>query len=105
MDGNGCSATDTKTVNVSLCTGVTELTSTNISIYPNQARDAFSVMMDASLINNTTIELYDAIGKLVIAEKVVNVQTTIKIDALAKGIYTVRIVSEGKQVSQRIIKE
>jgi PKD repeat protein len=105
MDGNGCSATDTKTVNVSLCTGVTELTSTNISIYPNPARDAFNVMMDASLINNTTIELYDAIGKLVIAEKVVNVQTTIKIDALAKGIYTVRIVSEGKQVSQRIIKE
>ncbi len=105
MDGNGCSATDTKTVNVSLCTGVTELTSTNISIYPNPARDAFNVMMDASLINNTTIELYDAIGKLVIAEKVVNVQTTIKIDTLAKGIYTVRIVSEGKQVSQRIIKE
>ena len=105
MDGNGCSATDTKTVNVSLCTGVTELTNTNISIYPNPARDAFNVMMDASLINNTTIELYDAIGKLVIAEKVVNVQTTIKIDYLAKGIYTVRIVSEGKQVSQRIIKE
>ena len=105
MDGNGCSATDTKTVNVSLCTGVTELTSTNISVYPNPAKDAINVMMDASLINNTTIELYDAIGKLVIAEKVVNVQTTIKIESLAKGIYTVRILSEGKQVSKRIIKE
>ena len=104
-DANGCSSVDTKTVNVSLCTGVTELTNTNISIYPNPARDAINVMMDASLINNTTIELYDAIGKLVIAEKVVNVQTTIRIDSLAKGIYTVRILSEGKQVSRRIIKE
>ena len=104
-DANGCSSVDTKTVNVSLCTGVTELTNTNISVYPNPARDAINIMMDASLINNTTIELYDAIGKLVIAEKVVNVQTTIKIDALAKGIYTVRILSEGKQVSRRVIKE
>jgi PKD repeat protein len=104
-DANNCSAVDSKTVNVSLCTGITELTSTNISIYPNPAKDAINVMMDAALINNTSIELYDAIGKLIITEKVVNVQTTIKIDALAKGIYTVRIVSEGKQVSRRIIKE
>ncbi|MES2514198.1 MAG: M43 family zinc metalloprotease [Bacteroidota bacterium] len=105
MDANNCSAVDSKTVNVSLCTGITELTNTNISVYPNPAKDAINVMMDAALINNTSIELYDAIGKLIITEKVINVQTTIKIDALAKGIYTVRIVSEGKQTSRRIIKE
>ena len=104
-DGNGCSAVDTKTVDVSLCTGITELTNTNISVYPNPARDAINIMMDASLINNTTIELYDAIGKLVIAEKVMNVHTTVSINHLAKGIYTLRILSEGKQVSKRIIKE
>ena len=104
-DGNGCSAVDTKTVDVSLCTGITELTNTNISVYPNPARDAINVMMDASLINNTTIELYDAIGKLVITEKVMNVHTTVSINNLAKGIYTLRILSEGKQVSRRVIKE
>ncbi|MES2762398.1 MAG: M43 family zinc metalloprotease [Bacteroidota bacterium] len=104
-DANNCSAVDSKTVNVSLCTGITELTNTNISVYPNPAKDAIHILMDAALINNTSIELYDAIGKLIITEKVVNVQTTIRIDALAKGIYTARIVSEGKQVSRRVIKE
>jgi PKD repeat protein len=105
MDANGCSATDTKTVNVSLCTGITELTSANISIYPNPAKDAIHVLMDASSISNTTIELYDAIGKLVITEHVMNVHTTVSINNLAKGIYTLRVFSEGKQVSKRIIKE
>ena len=104
-DANSCSAMDTKTVNVSLCTGITELSNTSISIYPNPAKDVINVMMDASIFNNTTVELYDAIGKLVIAEKVVNNNTTIRIDNLAKGIYTIRVISEGKQLSRRIIKE
>jgi PKD repeat protein len=105
IDVNGCSASSSQTVNVSLCTGVTELSGSNISVYPNPANDAITVSMDASLINHTTFELYDAIGKLVITEKVTNPYTTIVINSLAKGIYTVRIVSEGKQTSKRIIKE
>jgi PKD repeat protein len=105
IDANLCSATATQTVSVSLCTGIKDLTSSNISVYPNPAKDAISVSMDASLVNHTTIELYDAIGKLVIVEKVVNPQTTIIINSFAKGIYTVRIVSEGKQTTKRFIKE
>jgi hypothetical protein len=105
IDANLCSATATQTVSVSLCTGIKDLTSSNISVYPNPAKDAISVSMDASLVNHTTIELYDAIGKLVIIEKVVNPQTTIIINSFAKGIYTVRIVSEGKQTTKRFIKE
>jgi PKD repeat protein len=105
IDANLCSATATQTVSVSLCTGIKDLTSSNISVYPNPAKDAISVSMDASLVNHTTIELYDAIGKLVIVEKVVNPQTTIIINSFAKGIYTVRIVSEGKQTAKRFIKE
>lgn len=104
-DGNGCMATNTKTVNVNLCTGISELSNNSISIYPNPAKEVINVMMDASLYNNTSIELYDAIGKLVITEKVVNNNTVISINDLAKGIYTIRIISEGKQLSKRIIKE
>ena len=101
----GCSATDTKTVDVSLCTGITELANTNISVFPNPANNVINIVMNASLINNTTIELYDAIGKLVIIEKALNVHTTISISNLAKGIYTLRVLSEGQQVSRRVIKE
>ena len=104
-DANTCNAISTKTVNVSLCTGIVELSNSFISVYPNPANDAINVKMDGSLINHATIELYDAIGKLITTETVLNINTVLDIRSLAKGIYTIRIVSEGANVSQRIIKE
>jgi PKD repeat protein len=104
-DANGCSASDSKTVSVSACTGIATLSSSNVSIYPNPTKDIINVVMDASFVNNASIEMYDAIGKLIVSEKIINTHTTINTDHLAKGIYTIRIVSEGKQISNRIIKE
>ncbi len=101
----GCSAIDTKTVSVSLCTGVAELQGSTFSVYPNPAKDVVHVIMDAALISNTTIELYDAIGKLILTEKVFNAQTVISIKTLPKGIYTIRIISADGHQSKRIIKE
>jgi hypothetical protein len=105
MDANLCSATATQTVSVSLCTGIIELNSTSVSVYPNPAENSINVLMDASLVNNASIELYDAIGKLIMTEKVLNTNTAIFINHLSKGIYTVRVVSNGNQTAKRIIKE
>ncbi|MCF8424413.1 MAG: T9SS type A sorting domain-containing protein [Bacteroidia bacterium] len=104
-DANLCSATATQTVSVSLCTGIIELNSTSVSVYPNPAENSINVLMDASLVNNASIELYDAIGKLIITEKVLNTNTAIFINHLSKGIYTLRVVSNGNQTAKRIIKE
>lgn len=104
-DANSCSASANQMVSVSLCTGITELTSSSILVYPNPAKDVINVIMDASFLNHTTIELYDAIGKLIIKEKVVNTTTSLIINSLSTGIYTVRVVSEGNQISKRVIKE
>ena len=105
MDANLCSATATQTVSVSLCTGIIELNSTSVSVYPNPAENSINVLMDASLVNNASIELYDAIGKLIMTEKVLNTNTAIFINHLSKGIYTLRVVSNGNQTAKRIIKE
>ena len=104
-DVNSCSASDSISVLVSLCTGINELTNSSIDVYPNPAKDALHIMMDAALVNKAIIEMYDATGKLVTSEKIVNSQTVINLNSFATGIYTLRVVSDGNQITKRIIKE
>jgi hypothetical protein len=107
-DANTCSASASQTVNVNLCTGLVTLNGADafsISVYPNPAKDELYVLMDELFIDNASIELYDAIGKLITTEKVVNTTTSITINSLSTGIYTVRVVSGGKQISKRIVKQ
>jgi len=104
-DGNNCSSVDSKTVSVSLCTGINELSSSSISVYPNPAKDVVQISMSASLVSQATIEMYDAIGKLVISERVNNTITTLSLTDYAKGMYSIRVVSENNQSIIKLIRE
>lgn len=103
----GCTtpASQTTTVNVNICTGITEINNSSLAVYPNPTKDLIHVSMSASLVNHATIEMYDAIGKLVISEKVNNTITTISLAHFANGMYTIRVVSEDKQSIIKVIKE
>ncbi len=105
MDVNSCSGSANQSVVVSLCTGIEELTALNVLIYPNPTKEAINVSLDGTSIDNAIIELYDAIGKLIVSEKVNTSVTTISVNHLAKGMYTIRIMTDGKQTVRRIIKE
>ncbi len=104
-DANTCSATASQSVNVNLCTGIVELNSESISIYPNPASNMINVKMNTTLINNATLELYDATGKLIAQQKVVNEYSALNISGLANGIYTVRIIIDNEQIIKRIVKQ
>jgi len=85
--------------------GIQQLNKHSINVYPNPANDIIYVTLhDASLINNTTIEIYNAIGNLVLTQKSYSENTSIIINSLTKGIYTVRVISDNKQTVNRIIK-
>ena len=102
---NGCSNSASRVITINLCSGIDELENSELSIYPNPANDLIYVSLSDKLTNNATIELYDAIGKLVISEKVTAKTTALYINNLAKGIYTIRITSNQSQSISRIIKE
>lgn len=105
-DANSCSALATRTVSVSSCTGIMELAGSYLAIYPNPAKDVLNISMDATLINElTTLELYDATGKLLISQSIKDEQTMIPLQYYASGIYVVRVLNGGKQVTKRIVKE
>ena len=105
-DANNCSSSASQPASVGLCTGIAEaFNASAISIYPNPAKDAIYVNLNTLSLDNTTIELYDAIGKLVISQKVVDMISTLLITDLSKGMYSLRIVTDSHQVIKRIIKE
>ncbi len=103
-DANNCTASSSQTVVVNPCVGIEEIENKKVSIYPNPTINNITVELDASLLNEATIEIYDGIGKLILSEKIVAEKNNYKLNAYENGIYTVRILSDNKQIIQRIIK-
>jgi len=83
-------------------TGINDLdaNSTLISVYPSPATSELTVTLDQS-INNANVAIYNSLGMLVNTFN--NVKGTSKVDvsAFAKGIYTLKVTSNGKEYTQR----
>jgi hypothetical protein len=77
----------------------------NIGIYPNPTKGIFNVSMGT--VTPKTILVYDLIGKIVCTKtEFQSNQSTILLDLsnASNGIYFMKIVSENKSVTKRIIK-
>jgi len=86
--------------------GTTEISETNtksISVYPNPAIDKIQITSSVSL-DNSTIEIYTILGKLVNSISANN-NNEINISDLPNGIYIIKINSETVNFTERIIKE
>lgn len=103
-DANSCSNTNQKTIMVSLCTGIDEIETTDFAIYPNPTSGIFTLEF-GSTIDKVNLEVFDAIGKLVLQETGLSSSTAVSLESFAKGIYTVRISHEGTYKMIRIIKQ
>ncbi len=104
-NSNGCSNSAYEVFTVVLCTGIEELNNGTLVIYPNPAKETLTVKLTNGSLDNTIIELYDAIGKQVVSHKVTDITTTLYIETLAKGIYTLRVIANNTQTVRRIVKE
>jgi hypothetical protein len=105
-DLNTCPATASQTVDVSTCTGIKEASNGNsFVIFPNPTSGNFYIDFKSNTIDNASVEVYDAIGKLVLTEKINTSLISISLDQYTKGIYSVRIKNNGTYHVTRIIKE
>jgi hypothetical protein len=98
---NACgTATATIVQNVSLCVGIEEVTGGNaISIYPNPASDYVNIAIPASLTSgNTSVEVTDAIGKLVMRETLNTDVTTLSTNKLEDGIYFFKVITNNQPI-------
>jgi bacillolysin len=96
------------TANVNICTGLNEaFTENSISIYPNPTADKLIIDLTEELTSITkSIEIYDALGKVVKVVSISSVQTQINVGDLATGVYTFRLMNTSNQtIIKRFVKE
>jgi hypothetical protein len=98
-DNNGCISNPASIVlNVFSCTGIQEFISDKVSVYPNPNTGILNIALPNTLTQNSIIEIYDAIGKLVIAKSLTNEMNTINISNLDNGIYVFKILNNTSAV-------
>ena len=83
--------------------GINELKENDWSVYPNPSNDIIMVQVNDLTNQSYTVELYDALGKLIQVKQIVQGSTIayFNADALYKGVYFVKI--KGQTASKKIV--
>lgn len=97
----GCEARDTLHIIVDTCTGINFQNIKKPEIYPNPARQYFTVRFPVSTFD---IAVYDVTGKLIFEQKDLNENINIPVSNLINGVYAIRITSENSGIfTQRLM--
>jgi hypothetical protein len=106
-NANGCIGNASILIIVNPCTGIEENKDfASINIYPNPSTGILNIALPTSLSQNSTLEIYDALGKLVIKQAMLNETTSINISNLDNGIYLFKILNNSNLVKiGKLIKQ
>ena len=103
----GCSSTFADTVPVQLCNGIRSIASNQINIYPNPAKNEFTVEVTGAM-NKGNLEICDVLGQVLYREEISNESTgfskQMHLD-VAAGVYFVTINDGDKHYTQRLVIE
>ncbi|PBQ30834.1 hypothetical protein CNR22_03275 [Sphingobacteriaceae bacterium] len=102
-DANGCQNTLLFTQDVSECTGVTQQAKAplTISIFPNPGNGIYSVNSETTLL----VSVYDALGKMVLSEKLSEGKQQIDLSAFKNGFYILKAEAGNGSKTFKLIKE
>ncbi|NQX96347.1 MAG: HYR domain-containing protein [Flavobacteriales bacterium] len=100
--------TDGTCVDTSVCinviiSGIEVNPSTNqLTIYPNPTKGIFTIDL-AGVNENTSITVYDVLGKVIVNQKLIRTKTLIDLTGNKKGIYFINIQSDNEKIVRKII--
>jgi hypothetical protein len=93
----------TFTANFEVGTGITEIATSTIAIYPNPAADHINIVLPEDA-TQAVFTLYDMQGKVLI-RRAVNNQDAIKVSNLASGVYIYNIKTETQNYTSKLIRK
>lgn len=94
-----CDAMTTIFIDAQICMGVNSIaTTSSINIYPNPTNGILNIAISAELAGNTSLEVYDALGKLVVKETLTDETTTINTSKLVDGMYVYKVINNSKVI-------
>ncbi|MFN8285965.1 MAG: T9SS type A sorting domain-containing protein [Chitinophagales bacterium] len=88
-DNNGCANSASETIEVVLCTNVTELSNTGFTVYPNPADNEVTIRLSA--VQETELQLINTLGEIVANEKGKANEFRINVASLSQGLYLVQL--------------
>lgn len=78
--------------------GVEEIETQNVEVYPNPVKDVLTVKAE----NLSSVTVYNSIGQKVFEQKLDTNELTINTNDFESGIYMIRIVADGNEVTRKI---
>lgn len=82
-----------------ICTGVTNINSDDIIIYPNPAND-FIYIENAE---NTSVEIYNLLGAIVISKSITQNRELFSLDGLTKGSYLIKVTDSSGLINRKVV--
>jgi len=105
-DENNCSSVATSTVNFVDCTGIGEPEASQVMVYPNPAKGAFSLLTGSSVSGVFNLEILDADSRIVYRKSNVLVGNNARIEvnaSLANGVYLVTLSGTKGNYSTKLV--
>ncbi len=82
--------------------GIEEQLSGQLRIYPNPSNGTFQVEMPSGMSSGATVEVLDLTGRLVAQEALSGTNTTLHLEHLPNGLYTVVAQANGQRFTSKI---
>lgn len=78
----------------------------SLAVFPNPTQDALKVLLPKAYTATTTIEVYSAVGQLMLTEQIAaeTLQINLNVEQLPAGNYYLRLVNGNEIESQRFVK-
>jgi len=100
-NGNYGSGETTNFYNIPLIVGIGENTLNTVSLFPNPAKNQFTV----TNAENSTVTVYDLLGKVILSETINSNMEKVAITSLKTGTYFVNIERDGQLAVKKLIVE
>ncbi|MES2621310.1 MAG: T9SS type A sorting domain-containing protein [Bacteroidota bacterium] len=93
-------------VSVIVCTGMDDVEEeSSVLVYPNPATDKLTIESDLFIGTKTVLSLFDIAGKeQIVSFKIQNDAITINTASLPKGVYTIKLKVDNKEISRKFVK-
>ncbi len=82
---------------------IPEINTETLNIYPNPAKDMVWINYPLENGNSATLKVIDLNGRAVLTKEISGKLTGLPVGTLSKGIYTVQIETEGKQINGKLL--
>lgn len=104
-----CIGTASLSLSVITCTtstGIDELSGTSVNVYPNPNSGILNIAVSSELVSNASVQIYDALGKLVISQNLSSEHTVVNTAALSSGVYIFKVLKADQPVKiGRMVKQ